>query len=116
MSKSVEELVAEYRHRAIEHGAATEVGDHRKANKHHDLLMAAIRGLRERGATGNEALLPLLDDDDQSVRCWAASHCLKVDENRARSTLEELGAQPGIFAFNAQMVLSEWDKGTLDVP
>ena len=116
MSKSVGELVAEYRHSAVEHGAATAIGDHKKANKHHDLLMAAVHGLRQQGTTGDEGLLSLLDDDDQSVRCWAASHCLRIDEDRARSTLEQLAAEPGILAFNAQMILSEWDKGTLDVP
>jgi hypothetical protein len=116
MSNSVEELVAEYRHSAIEHGAATAVGDHRKTNRHHDRLMAAVRGLREQGGTGTGALLPLLDDEDRSVRCWAATHCLRIDEDRARGTLEQLAAQPGIFAFNAQVVLSEWEKGTLDIP
>ncbi len=116
MSKSISELVTKYRQNALEHGAATAIGDHKRTNECHDLLMAAVRGLREQGVQGSEALLPLLDDQDQSVRCWAATHCLKVAEGRARRTLVDLASEPGIVAFTAEMVLSEWDKGTLDIP
>ncbi len=116
MSKSVSDLVSEYRLHAVEHGAATEKGDHKKANKHHDRLLATLRSLRDGGADGEQALLGLLEDQSSSVRCWAASHCLKIDENLARRVLEVVSSEPGIIGFNARMVLSEWNKGTLKVP
>lgn len=62
-----------YRHSAVERGAATLVGDYKKANKHYDLLMGALVEFRKRGAQGNKALLGLLDNEEQSARCWAAT-------------------------------------------
>ena len=82
-------------------------GEHKRTYEHHDLLMAVVRGLREQGAQGSKALLALLDDEDQSVRCWAATHCLTIAEARARRTLVDLAAEPGVVAFAAEMVLSE---------
>ncbi len=116
MSKSISELVTEYRQNALQHGAATATGDHKSANEHHDGLMAAVRRLREKGTQGSQALLPLLDDQNQSVRCWAATHCLDFAEGRARRTLVDLAAESGIVGFTAETVLSEWDKGTLSIP
>ena len=116
MSKSISKLVAEYCENARQHGAATAIGDHKRSNKYHDGLMAALRGLREEGTRGDEALLPLLDDHDQSVRCWAATHCLNLAEGKARLTLVKLAAESGIVGFAAETVLSEWDKGTLEIP
>ena len=112
MNKSLDDLIWEYRHNAVEHGRATEIGDHKKANKDYDRLIKALRLIREHGTDGDDAVLGLLSDEDASVRCWAASHCLKVNEETARHTLEAVSALPGIIGFNARMVLAEWDKGT----
>jgi len=116
VSKSLNDLVSEYRHNAVEHGRATETGDHKKANKHHDRLVGALHLLRQHGTEGEQALLGLLSDENASVRCWAATHSLENDAEQARNALEALSAQPGIIGFNARMVLSEWDKGTLKLP
>lgn len=113
MSKSTPDLIVEYRLHAAKHGNATSTGDSQAANQHHDALMEALSALRERGSEGSDALLGLLADRDQSVRCWAATHCLLIDEARAKGVLKDLAAGPGIVAFDAQMVLSEWDKGRL---
>lgn len=114
MSKSATELVAEYRQHAARHGVATETGDHKKANKHYDRLVTALLALRAEGA--ERALLGLLSDDNAAVRCWAATNSLEIDEEQARKALEGASSQPGIAGFNARMVLSEWDKGTLKIP
>lgn len=115
MNKSLDGLIWEYRHNAIEHGRATETGDQKKANKHHDRVIKALRLVREHGSQGDHDLLELLLDEDACVRCWAANHCLKVNEESARHTLEAVSALHGIIGFNARMVLAEWDRGTLKI-
>ncbi len=116
MTHTVAELVSRYREHAVEHGAATRTGNRKKANKHHDQLVEAMHALRNRAPDGLRPLLGLFGDEDASVRCWAASHCLSIDEVKARKVLEDASAEPGILGFNARMVLSEWDKGELRDP
>ena len=116
MSQSLDDLVADYRGSAAAHGAATEAGDHKKANRQHDRLIEVLRQIRDSGATGDKALLGLLSDENTWVRLWAASHLLRVDEDQARRTLELLSQESGVVALDAEMVLSEWHKGTLSTP
>lgn len=116
MNKAIKDIASEYRRYAVEHGKATHTGDHKKANKYHGLLIEALLVLRQHGAEGDRALVALLSDEDASVKCWAGTHCLKVDETQARLALESVASGPGIEGFNARMVLSEWKKGALTVP
>lgn len=113
---AINQLLLDYRRHALEHGVATEAGDHRKANRHHELLIATLNALRQSGPDAERALTGFFTDENASVRCWAATHCLKIDEKQACSTLELLSATPGILGFNARMVLAEWRKGTLRIP
>ncbi|MBM4345402.1 MAG: DUF2019 domain-containing protein [Deltaproteobacteria bacterium] len=110
------ELIATYRSSAEKHGEATRKGDYRKANKHHDILNDALVEIRKTGKIGAAALMDLLTDDDDSVRCWAATHCLVVEEPAARRVLQQFVDDGGFLAMDAEMVLKEWDKGTLKTP
>jgi hypothetical protein len=113
LTKTTHQLLAEYRLNAVAHGAATNTGNSEVANKHHDALMEALHALREQGDQGAGALLGLLDDREAWVRCWAATHCLVEDEARAKCVLEKLVEEPGFVGFDAEMVLSLWEKGEL---
>ena len=116
MSESIGDLIANYRRHAAEHGAATEAGDHKEGNAHHDRLIEVVGALRRRGAEGDHALLDLLSDENPWVRIWAATHSLTIDEAQAHRTLDSLSTEPGIIGFDAQMVLTEWEKGSLRIP
>ena len=116
MTKSVDSIIDAYRASAAKHGEASATGDHRKANRHHDLLNEELVLLRGAGKAGEVALLVLLQDEDESVRCWAATHCLVVDEAAAKATLEEMVRADGFLALDAEMVLDQWAKGELKTP
>ena len=109
-------LVAAYRTAAVEQGAATESGDYRKANRHHDVIAVVYRELRRRGRDAQCQLLPLLDDMDVHVRAWAAAHALEFAPERGESVLRRLAARAGAVGLNAQMTLTEWSKGALTFP
>jgi hypothetical protein len=98
---------------AAEHGAATDRGDHEGANAAHDRLMRALTQLRGAPDRGRFALTGLLSHEDPSVRCWAATHLLPVDEHTATHALEILVSES---RFDASIVLREWKAGRLKLP
>jgi hypothetical protein len=109
-------LIEQYRTAAAAHGAATELGEYRAANRHHDLLAQIYRELRARGTDAQRELLVLLDDVDAHVSAWAAAHALEFAPERGEPVLRRLAANRGFVALNAEMTLQEWSKGTLRFP
>jgi hypothetical protein len=116
MNPSIEDVLRTYAASARAHGVATENGDYKKANREHDKVIVALHKLRSFGEAGHRALLDLLKDPQAHVRCWAATHLLDTHSERAVEILESLASSPGIVAFTARMVLSEWRNGELRIP
>lgn len=116
MTNEIAKFVDGYRSYAEKHGVATNEGDYKVANKSHDKLLKALKKIRSFGEEGSLALLSLTDDDNDSVRCWAATHSLTFNEEKAEKTLQDLTLKGGPISFNAEMVLDEWRKGTLEIP
>lgn len=110
---NIDELVARYRQAAVKHGEATAAGNHRLANKQHDIVERCYSELKKLGAEGRERLVALTEDHNPWVRAWAAVHCLTYREDVAIRVLEELASVPGLIGFSSQMTLSEWRKGNL---
>lgn len=110
------DLIEEYRAAAALHGAATESGDYRVANRNHDLVAEIYSELRVRGADAQRQLLILLDDVDPHVRGWAAAHALDFAPDRGERVLRRLVAEQGVAGLNAEMTLEEWSKGSLTFP
>jgi succinate dehydrogenase flavin-adding protein (antitoxin of CptAB toxin-antitoxin module) len=115
---SIESILNQYKQAAFLHGQATLTGDYKKGNRHHDVIIGCYIKLRTTGIEAIEQLATLLDDEDDSVVTWAATHLLPYHEKRSIEVLTGISTKPGIIAFAAQMVLSEWRKGalTLDYP
>lgn len=109
-------LIAQYRAAAVAHGIATEHGDHRRANRHHDTIAETYRELRARGEAAQCKLLVLLDDIDPHVRAWAASHALEFAPDRGEPVLRRLASYQSVVGLNAEMTLREWVNGTLQFP
>jgi Domain of unknown function (DUF2019) len=112
----VDELVVTHAENAAAHGAASARGDPDAANRHHDAVAAIYRELRRRGPEAQRGLLPLLDDRDGWVLCWAASHALEFAPTDGEQVLLELANQEGLEGFTATTTLSEWRRGTLRFP
>jgi hypothetical protein len=105
---SLEELVAQYESAA---GDAGQLLDLRRQHEAADELSRLHLEIRERGPCALEALIPLIDRPDASVRLWAAGHLLP--DPRAERTLEEIAAGPGLDAVTAKYTLIEWRAGHL---
>ena len=116
MDPKLQAAVDRYVAAAIVHGECTENGDYKRGNRAFDEILEVLKVIREAGREGDHALLDLLDHDNKSVRASAATHLLKVYEKRATKVLKRVAKGEGLVAFSAEMVLVEWNKGTLVIP
>ena len=108
--------ISKYIENAINHGEATNKGDHKKANKCYEKLIEAYLQIRNSGENWIDEFIELLLHENDSVKCWSATHLLKYREQEAIKTLKELNTGKGITSFDAEMVLEEWKKGNLKLP
>ena len=102
---------------ATEYGRCTETGDFRTGNAAFARLTAALAQLRLRPDRGEEPLVKLLTHPNGWVKSNAATHLLPLRPELAVAILENLAEGPqGHLAFDAKMVLQEWQAGRLNVP
>lgn len=112
-NQNLESLIERYRNAAKRHGSGKTV---RTVNKAADEIASIHSELRGRGSAALERLLPLLKDEDSSVRCWAGAHALMFAPKEGVAVLEDLAASPGLIGFAAKMTLKEWRAGRLRFP
>lgn len=63
---------------------------------------------------GKAGIMSFMDDLNPHVRCWAAAHSLQWHVQRAKAALIKLQESGGPCSFDAEMVLEEYDNGTLN--
>ena len=106
MSRETETLLNEYASLAAEHGDATESGDYRSANRAADKLATIHEQLASLGE--EESIGSLLSHTHPGVRCWAATHVMRLRPREAREVLEALAAtKRSLIGMSAQMVLQQ---------
>jgi hypothetical protein len=110
---SLKEMREKYADAASEHGRAMEVGDHRTANRCHDIIVRVKKDLYSAGSAGLEILENLMLEQDPGVRTWAATHMLEHLSDRAEQVLEEVARQKTIVGLCADTTLKEWRRGRL---
>lgn len=92
---------------------ATDMGDSEINNLGAKRKREIYRVLRSRGRDAHAPLRELLKNDDPSVRTAAAIAALEFSPKEAEQVLVEVAATEQRFVgFNAQILLSEWRKGT----
>lgn len=84
----------------------------RRWNEHVNRMQRAQLALRSTAA-GRAAITAMIAHPVPTVAQWAAAHALFWDESVARAFLEDLANSSGIAAFDATMVLQEFDAGRL---
>lgn len=107
----LEKLIDIYMKNAVIHGEGTLEGNYKKTNKAHDKLINAYKKIKEFDNKLN-SLLPLLSNENISVRSWSATHLLP-HSNEAKDILKKISKEDGLLAFDAKMVLKEWENGNL---
>lgn len=109
-------LIVAYLSAARLHGAATEAGDYKAANKSAELIATLYSEIRQRGLETQRMLLPLTEDPLPSVRLWSASHALEFCPERGEPVLAQLAASASLLGLSANVTLTEWRAGRLRFP
>lgn len=103
-----------FRNAAIAHGSGTLGGNAQSTNRAHDRVIKALQLLRLYPDQGREALSELAKDSNNSVRAWAATYLLPLDQERAITVLEDVARNDeSIIGLDAEIVLREWKAGRL---
>lgn len=111
---SHENLILEYARLSDLYGDAIETGNHKKANKAYDELMAVYQQIKAQGALTSEDFHELLFAPSMGTRLWAATHYLAISSEEAEKVLSALGEVPNsLLAVSAKITLEEWGKGNL---
>lgn len=109
----IEELIHQYAENAALHGKYTENGEgSRKINIAHHNIVAAYKKIKEIDPD-LRILLPLLNEDNSSIRVWSATHLLNSHESLALEVLEKESKGQGIISLEAEMVIKGWKSGNL---
>lgn len=110
--KNLEEALICFKENAIIHGECTQNGDYKRGNKSHKNIINAIKYISAEHKY--EIIEPLLEDNNLSVRIWAAYALLHVNTPKAVKALKEIvKTDSGIMGFNAEMTLDEFKKGNI---
>ena len=98
---------------ATSHAESTEIGDYKEANKNYNKIKDAVLFLKE----GNEIdkLIGFLNHSSIGVRMAAATYLLFKYEREAKKALLEISKSSNIHGLTAEMILSEWRNGNLQL-
>jgi hypothetical protein len=108
---NLESAIEIFEFSAIQHTTANETADYKACNKAYKSLANSRDFLRLNNRI--DLLIPLLNNENNGVRVWAASFLLFYHEAIAVKVLEDISIGNGHNATNARMTLSEWRKGNL---
>jgi len=106
-----------YENAARLHAKASAVGNYKTANKQVNILRGIYRDIEKRKIE-NIILLELLEDDDISIKAWAAAHLLglKFEIDKAITVLQHIKSLIGktteekLVIFGSKKVLEVWEK------
>lgn len=112
--RPIEQILKEYVEACIKQEDSLKRGDSKTGNKQYRIINVIRRDLKANPQYGIEKLTPFLEHPNANVRLTTAFCLIPIMPRQARDVLVELAAgRRGLVAFNAEMTLSEWDKGNL---
>ncbi len=109
--RDIKEALSLFENAAIEQGKATYIGDHRKANRNYDKIRDVVSYLRKNVALHELSIF--YTHSNLSVRSWAASYLLPIDEKRSLQVLKEIANMEVFGSLDAKMTIKEWKNGNL---
>lgn len=98
------------------HQTALEEMDEDRANAHARVISGLYAAIIREGGDGREALLALLDSENQVVAGMAAVFSLRYNPSRSLEVLRRLADKGGLLGFRASVALERWESGEWDGP
>jgi len=109
---NLKELTDQFINAAVGHGKGTLSGDSDRTNREHDRIIETLKSIHSADPSF-EVLVPLLQNEDMSVRTWAATYLLPHQTERALKVLDDASKEKGLVAFSAGITANEWREGRL---
>jgi hypothetical protein len=113
--KSIQATLTTFVNQCLRHASCASTGRSREANRSYHRILDAFARLKEHGDAGRDALIPLLSHEAVPVRLWAAAILLRYRTGLAKAALKQLTLQQDLAGFEAEMTLTEWSKGNMDL-
>lgn len=109
------DLLNSYRMHVILYELEDIQGNSKSVNQEYKKIMQAYDDLKS--VSKLSELLKLLQDENESVQLWSATHSLEIDALKASTMLTQLlkSENPRI-ALSAKYTLLEWKAGRLTFP
>jgi hypothetical protein len=98
------------------HQSALEEMDEDRANAHARVINGLYTAIIREGDIGREALLALLDSENQVVAGMAAVFSLRYNPSRSIEVLRMLAGKGGLLGFRASVAIERWESGEWDGP
>ena len=111
--RALEQILEEYVAACLKQEDSLNRGDSKTGNKQYRIIQDIRRDLKANSKYGIEKLIPFLDHSSANVRLTTAFCLIPILPEQVRKVLITLAAGRGSVAFNAEMTLSEWEKGNL---
>ena len=97
----------------MEHGESTLSGDYKKGNIAYTKMMKVMDRIKLSEINIRQQFFELMYHENDSVKLWTAATLLNTFEKEALSVLRKIKENnKSILAFNAQITIEEWGKGT----
>ena len=109
-------LVRRFAVAAQAHQTALEDMDEDRANAHARVISGLHAAIIREGDDGREALLALLDSENQVVVGMVAVFSLRYNPTRSLEVLRMLADKGGLLGFRASVALERWESGEWDEP
>ena len=109
-------LVRRFAVAAQAHQTALEDMDVDRANAHARVISGLHAAIIREGDDGREALLALLDSENQVVVGMVAVFSLRYNPTRSLEVLRMLADKGGLLGFRASVALERWESGEWDEP
>ncbi|SCM78471.1 conserved hypothetical protein [uncultured Sporomusa sp.] len=111
--RPLELILEEFVEACIKQEDSIKKGDSKTGNKQYRIIENITRDLKSNPKYGLEQLTPFLEHSSANVRLNAATSLIPIFPEQAKNVLSILAEGRGMVAFNAEMTLSEWEKGNL---
>jgi hypothetical protein len=111
--RTLEQILDEFLDACLKEEDSLSRGDAKTGNKQYRIIKKIRGNLKSNPEYGIEKLAPFLQHPSENVRLQTACSLLSIMPKQAKEVLLEVAASRGLVALNAQMTLSEWEKGNL---
>lgn len=107
------ELIKEFINASIRYGEYQKQGNSRGMDKESNIISKIENDIKKQGLHELEVLIEYLEHENAYVRLQVVLSTVSIEPNKAKQVLNKLKNEKSLVAVEAEMILSQLEKGTL---